>query len=80
MKYYINENIYNTNKNGIVKAYMEHKDDIIFSHILPFFNYMNQLDVPIELIKKIIDSIDAEFKFSAKLKNNIKLLNNQYGK
>ena len=80
LKYYINENIYNSNKNEIVKASLEHKDDIIFSHILPFFNYMNQLDVPIELIKKIIDSIDAEFKFSAKLKNNIKLLNNQYGK
>ena len=70
MKFCIEEMYLNDDKSKVVK-FTKNKEEMLFSSIITFFNYMKELKVPINHIKQIIDNISKEYEMSEDLKNNI---------
>ena len=70
MKFCIEEMYLNNDKSKVVK-FTKNKEEMLFSSIITFFNYMKELEVPINHIKQIIDNISKEYEMSEDLKNNI---------
>ena len=70
MKFCIEEMYLNNDKSKVVK-FTKNKEEMLFSSIITFFNYMKELKVPINHIKQIIDNISKEYEMSEDLKNNI---------
>jgi len=70
MKFCIEEMYLNNDKSKVVK-FTKNKEEMLFSSIITFFNYMKELKVPINNIKQIIDNISKEYEMSEDLKNNI---------
>ena len=70
MKFCIEEMYLNDDKSKVVK-FTKNKEEMLFSSIITFFNYMKELEVPINHIKQIIDNISKEYEMSEDLKNNI---------
>jgi hypothetical protein len=70
MKFCIEEMYLNNDKSKVVK-FTKNKEEMLFSSIITFFNYMKELKVPINYIKQIIDNISKEYEMSEDLKNNI---------
>ena len=53
MKFCIEEMYLNNDKSKVVK-FIKNKEEMLFSSIITFFNYMKELEVPINHIKQII--------------------------